>query len=296
MISNYERQYINIVQDILDNGYYDQNRTGVATYKLPHQIIQVDLQKEFPILKSKFVAFKTAVKEMLWIYQQQSNRVQDLRDKGVKIWNEWEGEDGTIGKAYGYQVKKFNQIDNLIKALKNNPQDRRMMINLWNWSDLPEMNLAPCCFLSMWDVTYGKLNCMLIQRSGDVPLGVPFNTTQFAVLTHMLAQVCGLKIGRLTHVINNAHIYENQAKGMGEQLDRAEELSQVMNVLEGRNGNYELKQRCGEEYSKNMMELYYSTPTLKLNPNITNFYDFAPEDIVLEDYKHMGRIDMPVSV
>jgi thymidylate synthase len=296
MISNYERQYIQIVDDILTAGYYDQNRTGMATYKLPHQIIQVDLQKEFPILKSKFVAFKTSIKEMLWIYQKQSNVVEELRKMNVKVWNEWEGEDGTIGKAYGYQVKKFNQIDNLIEALKNNPQDRRMMINLWNWSDLPEMNLAPCCFLTMWDVSDEKLNCMLVQRSGDMPLGIPFNTTQFAVLTHMLAQVSGLKVGRLTHVINNAHIYENQINGMKEQLKRDEELCQVMNVLQGKNGDYELKQMCGEEYSRKMMSLYYSNPILKLNPDITNFYDFTPEDIVLENYKHMGKIDIPVSV
>jgi thymidylate synthase len=299
MISKYERQYINIVQNILDNGYYDQNRTSLATYKLPHQIIQVDLQKEFPILKSKFVAFKTAVKEMLWIYQKQSNIVQDLRDKGVKIWNEWEGEDGTIGKAYGYQVKKFNQMDNLIEALKNNPQDRRMMINLWNWSDLPEMNLAPCCFLTMWDVTNGKLNCMLVQRSGDVPLGVPFNTTQFAVLTHMLAQVCGLKVGLLTHVINNAHIYQNQVDGMKEQLNRFIILNGSDVLSKG--GFYLRLDNKGLDMPIEKSDLKYeevlsSKPILKLNLNITNFYDFTPEDIILEDYKHMGKIDMPVSV
>ena len=155
-MSLYDEKYLSIVKDILDNGYYDNNRTGMPTYKLPHQIMQFNLQKEFPILTTKFVAFKTAVKEMLWIYQKQSNVVEDLRQMNVKIWNEWEGEDGTIGKAYGYQVKKFHQIDNLIEALKNNPQDRRMMLNLWNWEDLPEMSLAPCCFLTMWDVTDGQ--------------------------------------------------------------------------------------------------------------------------------------------
>ena len=116
-MSLYDEKYLSIVKDILDNGYYDNNRTGMPTYKLPHQIMQFNLQKEFPILTTKFVAFKTAVKEMLWIYQKQSNVVEDLRQMNVKIWNEWEGEDGTIGKAYGYQVKKFHQIDNLIEAL-----------------------------------------------------------------------------------------------------------------------------------------------------------------------------------
>lgn len=263
-MSNYDKQYLNIVENILNNGYYANNRTGINTYKLPHQIMQFNLQKEFPILTTKKVAFKTAVKEMLWIYQKQSNVVEDLRKENVKIWNEWEGEDGTIGKAYGYQVKKFHQIDNLIDALKNNPQDRRMMLNLWNWKDLPEMNLAPCCFLTMWDVTDGYLNCMLVQRSGDMPLGVPFNTAQFAVLTHMLAQVTGLKPGLFTHVINNAHIYENQIDGIKLQLSR-------------KNDDFE-------------------APKFWINPEIKDFYDFTADDVKLIDYKHHDAIKMEVSV
>lgn len=162
MISNYEKQYMNIIKNIFENGYYDNNRTGIPTYKIPHQIISVDLEDEFPILTSKQVFWKSATKEILWIMQKQSNNIKDLDSK---IWDEWADKDGSIGKCYGYQVKKYNQIDNLINTLKTNPQDRRMMINLWNWEDLPEMNLAPCCFLSMWDVTDGKLNCMLTQRS-----------------------------------------------------------------------------------------------------------------------------------
>lgn len=263
-MSLYDKKYLSIIEDILNNGYFDNNRTGVHTYKLPHQIMQFNLQNEFPILTTKFVAFKTAIKEMLWIYQKQSNVVEDLRKENVRIWNEWEGEDGTIGKAYGYQIKKFKQIDQLIDALKNNPQDRRMMLNLWNWSDLPEMNLAPCCFLTLWDVTDGHLNCMLVQRSGDMGLGVPFNTCQFAVLTHMLAQVTGLKVGLLTHVINNAHIYENQVEGLKLQLTRSNEA--------------------------------YDAPEFWINPEIKNFYDFTPDDFKLIDYKHHEKIKMEVSV
>ena len=131
------------------------------------------------------------------------------------------------------------------------------------------MALQPCCFLTMWDVTDGELNCSLIQRSGDTPLGVPFNTTQFAVLTHILAQVCGLKVGKLTHFINNAHIYENQVDGIKEQLKRYETISE---------------------------DIINSKPVLRLKPDITNFYDFTIDDIILEDYKHMGSIKMPVSV
>lgn len=263
-MSNADKQYLALVKDILENGYYDQNRTGIATYKLPHKIFQFNLEKEFPILTTKFVAFKTAVKELLWIFRDQSNDVKKLHEQNVHIWDEWMDEAGTIGKAYGYQVAKYNQIDNLINSLKTNPQDRRMLISLWNIEDLPEMKLQPCCFLTMWDVTDGKLNCMLVQRSGDVPLGVPFNMTQYAVLVHLIAQVTGLKPGLFTHIINNAHIYENQIEGMKLQLTRENEA--------------------------------YEAPKLWVNPEIKNFYDFTAEDVKLIDYKHHPSIKMDVAV
>ena len=182
MLNEMDRQYLKIVEKILKRGYHDQNRTGVSTYKLPHQIMQFDLEEEFPILTTKSVAFKTAVKELLWIFKDQSNDVKKLQEQNVHIWDEWAYSDGTIGKAYGYQIAKYHQIDTLIKALKNNPQDRRMLMNLWNIEDLPEMALQPCCFLTLWDVTDGRLNCMLVQRSGDMALGVPFNTDRKSVV------------------------------------------------------------------------------------------------------------------
>lgn len=166
-MSLYDQQYLAIVQNILDHGYYDQNRTGIATYKLPHQIMQFDLQQELPILTTKKVAFRTAVREILWIYQKQSNDVKELQKQKVHIWDEWMMEDGTIGTAYGWVIKQFHQVDKLLEQLKNNPQDRRMMVNLWQIPYLETGALAPCCFLSMWDVTDGRLNCMLVQRSGD---------------------------------------------------------------------------------------------------------------------------------
>ncbi|MBK5241857.1 thymidylate synthase [Clostridium sp.] len=255
-----DSQYLKIAENILKRGYYGQNRTGVATYKLPHQIMQFDLEEEFPILTTKFVAFKTAVKELLWIFKDQSNDVKKLQEQNVHIWDEWALEDGTIGKAYGYQIAKYHQIDSLIEALKNNPQDRRMMMNLWNIEDLPQMALQPCCFLTLWDVTDGRLNCMLVQRSGDTALGVPFNTTQYAVLVHMLAKVTGLKPGLFTHVINNAHIYENHIEGLKLQISRKSEA--------------------------------LDAPEIWINPEIKNFYDFTPEDIKLIDYKHLGKINM----
>ncbi|WP_297426158.1 thymidylate synthase [Clostridium sp.] len=263
-MSLYDDKYLSIANDILENGYFDNNRTGVKTYKLPHQIMQFNLEKEFPILTTKFVAFKTAVKELLWIFKDQSNDVKALQAQNVKIWDEWIMEDGTIGTSYGWVVKKFNQMDKLIDALKNNPQDRRMMLNLWQIPYLDDGALYPCCFLTMWDVTDGKLNCMLVQRSGDWGLGVPFNTSQYAVLVHLLAQVTGHKPGLFTHVINNAHIYENQVEGLKLQLTRRNDT--------------------------------YSAPKLWINPEIKDFYDFTPDDIKLEDYKYHEAIKMDVSV
>jgi thymidylate synthase len=263
-MSLYDKKYLAIAEEILENGYLDNNRTGIRTYKLPHQIMQFNLEKEFPILTTKFVAFKTAVKELLWIFKDQSNDVKKLQEQNVSIWDEWIQEDGTIGTSYGWVVKKFNQMDNLLEALRNNPQDRRMMINLWQIPYLDTAPLHPCCFLTMWDVTDGKLNCMLVQRSGDWGLGVPFNTTQYAVLVHLVAQATGLKPGLFTHVINNAHIYENQVEGLKIQLGRANEA--------------------------------YDAPKLWINPEIKNFYDFTPDDIKLVDYKHHPSIKMEVAV
>lgn len=263
-MSLYDRQYLKIAADILDHGYYDQNRTGIATYKLPHQMMQFDLAREFPILTTKKVAFKTAVKELLWIFKEQSNDVRRLQEQNVHIWDEWMMDDGTIGTSYGWVVQKYHQVDRLIDQLKNNPQDRRMMLNLWQIPYLDSGALYPCCFLTMWDVTDGRLNCMLVQRSGDWGLGVPFNTTQYAVLTHLLAQVCSLKPGLFTHVINNAHIYENQVEGIRTQLGRAQQE--------------------------------VPAPRLWLNPEIRDFYQFTDQDIKLKGYKHLDKISMEVAV
>lgn len=260
-----DTKYLDIVQNILDNGKLGQNRTGMPAYKLPHQIMQFDLEKEFPILTTKFVAFKTAVKEILWIWQKQSNDVRVLQQWNCHVWDEWMQEDGTIGKAYGYQLAKYHQVDTLLKTLKENPQSRRMVVSMWNVEDLPEMALQPCAFLTMWDVSAdNRLNCMLVQRSGDMGLGIPFNMAQYAALVCMIAQVSGLRPGLFTHVINNAHIYENHVEALKTQLARRNEA--------------------------------YLAPRLQLNPEIKDFYDFKPEDIVLENYQHLGKLPMKVSV
>lgn len=260
-----DKQYLDIVERILENNHLGNNRTGMPAYKLPHQIMQFDLEKEFPILTTKFVAFKTSIKEILWIWQKQSNDVRVLQDWNCHVWDEWMREDGTIGKAYGYQLKEYGQVDTLLETLKKDPQSRRMVVDLWNVKDLPDMALYPCAFLTMWDVSDdGRLNCMLVQRSGDMGLGVPFNMTQYAALVHMIAQVSGLRPGLFTHVINNAHIYENHVEQLKEQLKRLPEA--------------------------------YEAPKLILNPDVKNFYDFKPEDITLDDYKHHGKLAMEVSV
>lgn len=255
-------QYIELVKDVLKNGYYSNNRTGIPTYKLFGKLLSFDLQKEFPILTTKFVPFKSAVRELFWIYVFQSNNVEDLRKMGVNYWNEWEMDDHTIGRAYGYQVRKYKQIDKLIETLKTNPQDRGMIITLWNIEDLPYMALRPCAFQTIWDVSNGYLNCTLIQRSGDLGLGVPINFTQYAVLVHMIAQVTNLKPGRLNHYINNAHIYENHVEQLQMQIKRKP----------------------------------YPSPKLLINKDVKNFYDFTVDDFKLINYKHHPKIKMEVAV
>lgn len=263
-MSAYDKIYLTIAEDILKNGYCDANRTKTKAYKLPHQIMRFDLREEFPILTTKHVAFKTAVKEILWIYQKQSNKISDLHKENVHIWDLWAKSDATIGTSYGWVINEYKQMDYLLDNLKNNPQNRRLVMDMWQIPHLKGGALYPCCFLTMWDVTNGFLNCVLVQRSGDFPLGVPFNTTQYAVLLCLTAQVTGLTPGLLTHVINNAHIYENQTEGVKLQISR-------------KNADY-------------------PAPRLLINPEIKNFYDFSAGDINLVDYRHHPKIEMEVSV
>lgn len=263
-MSKADIEYLKIIEEILDCGYYDQNRTGMPTYKLPHKIMQFDLEEEFPILTTKQVGFKTAIKELLWIFKDQSNSIAKLHEENVHIWDEWTLEDNTIGTSYGWVVNKFKLVDKLINSLKNNPQDRRMVMSLWQNEYLDTGALYPCAFMTMWDVTDGRLNMMLVQRSADMPLGVPFNMCQYAVLCHLFAQISGFRPGLFTHVINNAHIYENQVEGMKEQLSRKDKGLKA--------------------------------PKLWINKEIKNFYDFTIDDIKLIDYEHLGKIEMEVSV
>lgn len=280
MILSADKQYDSIVTEILHHGGYVLDRTGTGTLKLWNKEFFHRPTQKFPVLKKKKVFVESAKKELLWIYQDQSNDVNLLQEKyGVKVWNEWADEEGTIGKAYGYQVKKHQLIDKLIHTLKTNPYDRGMVMSLWSNEDLDEMNLRPCAFQTLWNVdpVSNELNMTLIQRSGDMGLGVPFNMVQYAILQAMIAQVTGFKVGGFKHYINDAHVYVNHINALREQLARNEGVSNTF--LKGV-GQFK-RTREGK---------------LWLNPDIKDFYDFKPEDIKLKGYVSHDNIKMEVSV
>ncbi len=299
-MSTFDKDYIKLCKKILNEGCEVENRTGENTIKIPSFHFHFDLGKEFPILTTKQVFTRQAILEMLWIYQAQSNDVRWLKDRNVHIWDKWEVDENglwkatqniiddngklvkkdivkdfgkeyahTIGTAYGYIVRKFGLIDNLIDRIKNNPTDRRMVMSLWQDDYLNTAVLPSCVWSSEWDVTDGKLNCWVHQRSCDVPLGLPFNVTQYAVLLSMLAQVTNLKPGTIDWSIKDAHIYKNQVEGIKEQIKRFDE-----------NGDYD-------------------SPELELNKDVTNFYDFDNSkectDVKIKNYKHMGKISFPLA-
>lgn len=293
-MSKWDREYLKLCKKILTEGIEVENRTGINTIKLPAYFLDFDLEEEFPILTTKSVAFKSAVLEMLWIYQVQSNNVDWLKDRGVKIWNEWRIDDdgvyrvpaqgdkeafeknfgkefaGTIGTAYGYITKKFGLTQKCIDKIQNHPEDRRNNMSLWQEEYLDTAVLPPCVWDSMWDVTDGKLNAVVTQRSCDVALGLPFNVTQYAVLLNLFAKVSNLKPGHLYWSSKDTHLYVNQLEGIKEQLRRYEEL-----------GDYE-------------------APELWINPEIDDFFEFDNskelKDIKLLNYKNHGKIKMDVAI
>lgn len=274
-LTKYDYYYLSIANKILSEGEMRDNRTGIRVISLPHVCITIDLEEDgFPILASKFVGFKTAVKELLWIWQMQSNDVRKLQDMNVHIWDEWMQEDGTIGKAYGYQLAKYKQVDNLIKTIKEDPTSRRMITTLWNIEDLPEMALQPCAFQTLWNINKGHLSCMLTIRSNDWFLGNPFNIAQYAALVYMIAQVTNYKPGRLTVCINDAHIYENHIPQIQEQMGLVD-----MNEL-------------FDAYRTNRL----CKPELVLNEDIKDFYDFTIDDIKLDGYIPGPKIKAEVAV
>ena len=299
-MAKWDEDYLGLCRRILTEGTRAVNRTGVDTVKVSSHHFHFDLSEEFPILTTKQLFIRQAVLEMLWIYQAQSNDVRWLQERNVHIWDEWEidengfwnatqmlpDENGqlvktevhkefgkewahTIGTAYGWIVNKFQLTQTLIDKLKNHPEDRRMIMSLWQNDYLATAVLPSCVWSSEWDVTEGRLDAWVHQRSCDVPLGLPFNVTQYATLLCMLAQVCGLQPGTLDWSIKDAHIYVNQIDPINEQLRRFDE-----------NGSL-------------------PAPKLWLNPEVTDFFRFDNSkdlpDVKLIGYEHMGKLAFPIA-
>lgn len=248
-ISNFEKQYMNILSKIYHSGFSDgiNERTGVATKRLPGVTMTIDVEEEFPILHSKKVFGITALREIEWIWKDMSNNVNDLK---AKIWDEWADSNGSIGKSYGYQIDQpvciyinplnrcaenfrsyENQRDFVRYYLKEFPNGRQCTTTIWNPSQLAQMNLVPCVHTQMWNLDGGRLNLTLCQRSGDFPVGVPFNTTQYAQLMCMFAYELGVKPGILTHTIADAHIYDRQMRGVELQLEYYNLMLETANHL-----------------------------------------------------------------
>lgn len=267
--------FINTCRDILDNGISDQDLpvrphwldgTPAHTIKKFCIVNRYDLSKEFPIITLRRTAFKSAIDEILWIWQKKSNNVHDLNSH---IWDSWADETGSIGKAYGYQLGvksvypegEFDQVDRVLFDLKNNPSSRRILTNIYNFQDLHEMHLYPCAYSMTFNVTGNKLNGILNQRSQDTLTANNWNVVQYAVLLHMFAQVSGLEVGEFVHVISDAHIYDRHVPIV-------------------------------EEILKNPQ---YPAPTFKMNKDVKNFYAFTVDDFELVDYNYT-KLDKKIEV
>lgn len=330
-MTKWDKDYLELCKKILNEGVEVENRTGINTIKIPSHHFHFDLQDEFPILQTKQLFFKNAITEILWIYQAQSNDVNWLLERNNHVWDEWKIDNdgiyrtydnktgkllsekdfgkefaGTIGTAYGWIVNKYKLIDTLIDTLKNNKTDRRLVMSLWQNEWLKTAVLPSCVWSSEWDVTDGKLNAWVHQRSCDVPLGLPFNVTQYATLLSLIAQVTGLKPGTLDWSIKDAHIYVNQVAGIKEQILRGELLDSINSM--SKESLQELKSTLKDisfneesEKLKSAIDIVLSKekPYLWINPGIKDFYDFDNskelKDIKVKDYKHMGKIKFPIA-
>ncbi|RRD94259.1 thymidylate synthase [Clostridiales bacterium COT073_COT-073] len=276
-MSKADKIFISMCRDIIDNGFSSvgqivrprwQDGTPAHTVKQFAVVNRYQLAEEFPILTLRPTGFKSAIDEILWIWQKKSNNIHDLNSK---IWDSWADENGSIGKAYGYQLGvkhkyqegMFDQVDRVLFDLKHNPYSRRIMTNLYVHQDLSEMNLYPCAYSMTFNVTDGRLNGILNQRSNDVLVANNWNVVQYSVLLHMLAQVSGLEVGEFVHVIADAHIYDRHIPLVEEMLKRPT----------------------------------FPAPAFQMNPDIKNFYDFTVEDFKLENYQKNEQIkNIPVAV
>lgn len=263
------QQYLTLLQHILDEGVHKTDRTGTGTQSCFGYQMRFDLQKGFPLVTTKKVHLKSIIYELLWFLKGETN-IGYLKDHGVRIWDEWADENGELGPVYGKQWRSWegkdgrvvDQVTDLIKQIKANPDSRRLIISAWNVADLPEMALMPCHTLFQFYVANGKLSCQLYQRSADVFLGVPFNIASYALLTMMIAQVCDLQPGEFIHTFGDVHIYSNHMEQVQLQLTREP----------------------------------FPLPVMKLNPSVKDIFSFSFEDFTLENYQSHPAIKAPVAV
>lgn len=276
-MSKADKLFVDMCSSILEDGFSSEGQTVRARWEdgTPAHTIKrfgivnrYDLQEEFPALTLRPTAIKSAVDEMLWIWQKKSNNIRDLNSH---IWDEWADENGSIGKAYGYQLGvkyrfshgEMDQVDNVLWQLKNTPYSRRIMTNIYKFDDLMEMGLEPCAYSMTFNVTGDRLNAVLNQRSQDILAANNWNVVQYSVLVYMMAQVSGLKPGELVHVIADAHIYDRHVDIIKELIARPQ----------------------------------YPAPRFSLNPDVKDFYDFTVDDIKIEDYQKNPQIkNIPIAI
>ena len=263
------KAYLDLVQHIMDTGATKTDRTGTGTISIFGHQMRFDLREGFPMVTTKKLHLKSIVHELLWFLQGDTN-IKYLKDNGVGIWDEWADADGNLGPVYGKQWRRwegadgkiYDQIADVLRQLKTNPDSRRMIVSAWNVADLPHMALSPCHALFQFYVANGRLSCQLYQRSADVFLGVPFNIASYALLTMMMAQVTGFEYGDFVHTFGDVHLYSNHMEQAKLQLSRTP----------------------------------YPLPTMKINPDVKDLFAFRYEDFTLEGYQCHPGIKAPVAV
>jgi len=263
------KQYIQLLDKVMLEGNQKGDRTGTGTKSIFGHQMRFDLQEGFPLLTTKKVHLKSIIHELLWFLNGDTN-IKYLNDNGVRIWNEWADSEGELGHIYGYQWRSWpksngeslDQISQLIYDIKNNPNSRRLIVCAWNAGDIENMALPPCHVLFQFYVANGKLSCQLYQRSADIFLGVPFNIASYALLTLMIAQVCDLEVGEFIHSLGDAHIYNNHFSQVDLQMSRDT----------------------------------YDLPSMKINKDVKNIFDFKYEDFTLENYKSHPGIKADISI
>ncbi len=263
------KQYLDLLQHVLDNGVRKEDRTGTGTQSVFGYQMRFDVAQGFPLLTTKKLHLKSIIHELLWFLKGDTN-VKYLQENGVRIWNEWADANGDLGHIYGYQWRSWpdynggtiDQITEAVETIKHNPDSRRIIVSAWNVADLPNMNLPPCHAFFQFYVANGKLSLQLYQRSADIFLGVPFNIASYALLLMMMAHVTDLQVGDFVHTLGDAHIYTNHFEQVKEQLSREPR----------------------------------ALPTMKINPDVKSIFDFSFDDFVLENYNPHPHIKGIVAV